>query len=149
MLTAHCCFPVINLCGILCSTYASNNLLGSSRSYSHAHCSLLLSCPHPRSSTDLLASNQSDAFAKTLWMVPIIYIILSLLRFALIALFRPLFIASKGDLSFKEAAFVAVAGLRGSVSLIMGQAVVTERALSGEIPVSMFVCRHACNRSSM
>lgn len=39
--------------------------------------------------------------------------------------FRPLFIAIKGDMTFKECIFICVAGLRGSASLIMGSAIVT------------------------
>jgi NhaP-type Na+/H+ and K+/H+ antiporter len=63
--------------------------------------------------------------AFTLWMMPVIYIILSLLRFGLTMAFRPLFIAIKGDMSFRECIFICAAGLRGSASLIMGSAVVT------------------------
>lgn len=62
-------------------------------------------------------------------MLPIIYIILNILRFVLTLAFRPLFILFRGDLSFAECAFVAGAGLRGSVSLIMGQALVTSRTI--------------------
>lgn len=60
-------------------------------------------------------------------MLPIIYIILMLLRYALTALFRPLFILIKGDINNQECIFVTFAGLRGSASLIMGSAVVTQQ----------------------
>lgn len=60
-------------------------------------------------------------------MLPIIYIILMLLRFGLTAMFRPLFLLIKGDINMKEMVFVTVAGLRGSASLIMGSAVVTQQ----------------------
>ena len=73
--------------------------------------------------------------AHTLWMLPVIYVALNLLRFILTVAFRPLFIAVRGDINTREAVFVSAAGLRGSVSLIMGQAVVTDRLLASEIPV--------------
>jgi NhaP-type Na+/H+ and K+/H+ antiporter len=63
--------------------------------------------------------------AFTLWMMPVIYIILTLLRFGFTMALRPLYIAIKGDMSFRECIFVCAAGLRGSASLIMGSAVVT------------------------
>lgn len=66
----------------------------------------------------------------TLWMLPIIYIILTIIRFVLTMAFRPLFIAIKGDMSVKEGIFVCAAGLRGSASLIMGSAVVTSELQS-------------------
>lgn len=69
---------------------------------------------------------ESD-LATTVWMLPIIYIILMLLRYALVALFRPLFILIKGDINNQECIFVTFAGLRGSASLIMGSAVVTQQ----------------------
>ncbi|KAF8065728.1 NHX8 [Scenedesmus sp. PABB004] len=79
-----------------------------------------------RASNDLLSLKlHRGDLATTLWMVPIIYAILMLLRFGLTAAFRPLFIAIRGDMSFSECIFITVAGLRGSASLIMGSAVVT------------------------
>eukprot|EP00878_Enallax_costatus_P002544 GHUV01002726.1.p1 GENE.GHUV01002726.1~~GHUV01002726.1.p1 ORF type:complete len:958 (+),score=224.31 GHUV01002726.1:205-3078(+) len=79
-----------------------------------------------RASGDLTQfGTHANDLEVTLWMLPIIYIILCLVRFVLIVAFRPLFIAIKGDMSFKECVFICVAGLRGSASLIMGSAVVT------------------------
>jgi hypothetical protein len=52
------------------------------------------------------------------------------MRFVLTIAFRPLFILTKRDLTFVDSAFVTMAGLRGSVSLIMSQAIVTETELS-------------------
>lgn len=65
--------------------------------------------------------------STTLWMMPVIYIILMLLRFGLTAMFRPLFMLIKGDINTKECIFMTFAGLRGSASLIMGSAVVTQQ----------------------
>ena len=47
-------------------------------------------------------------------------------RFLLILTFRPLFRLSRQDLSMKEIVFATVAGLRGSVSLILAQAIVVD-----------------------
>ena len=68
-----------------------------------------------------------------LWMLPVIFLILSVVRFALIFLFRPVYIAVGGDISFKETIFMTAAGLRGSASLIMGQAVVVENKDGAEV----------------
>lgn len=81
----------------------------------------------PRASADLQANGLQHDFETTLWMLPVIYIILMLLRFGLTAMFRPLFLLIKGDINMKEMVFVTVAGLRGSASLIMGSAVVTQQ----------------------
>jgi NhaP-type Na+/H+ or K+/H+ antiporter len=78
-----------------------------------------------RASADLRGKGQS--LETTLWLLPIIFIILTLLRFALTAVFRPLYILVKGDINMKETLFVTAAGLRGSASLIMGSAVVTQQ----------------------
>eukprot|EP00882_Tetradesmus_deserticola_P021824 GHRQ01023626.1.p1 GENE.GHRQ01023626.1~~GHRQ01023626.1.p1 ORF type:complete len:386 (+),score=167.11 GHRQ01023626.1:523-1680(+) len=79
-----------------------------------------------RASTELVqGADGAKDLIFTLWMMPIIYIILTLLRFGFTMAFRPLFIAIKGDMSFRECIFLCAAGLRGSASLIMGSAVVT------------------------
>eukprot|EP00879_Flechtneria_rotunda_P004544 GHRR01004799.1.p1 GENE.GHRR01004799.1~~GHRR01004799.1.p1 ORF type:complete len:1688 (+),score=648.93 GHRR01004799.1:153-5216(+) len=80
-----------------------------------------------RASGDLMETGDHSDLPTTLWMLPIIFIVLTLLRFGLTFAFRPLFILMRGDLSFKECIFVCAAGLRGSASLIMGSAVVTEQ----------------------
>lgn len=54
----------------------------------------------------------------------------SQMRFVLTVAFRPLFIFIGRDLTLRDATFVTAAGLRGSVSLIMSQAVVTATSLS-------------------
>jgi len=132
---------------------------------------------------------------RTLWMLPIIYVILMVKRLLLTLAFRPLFKAIKGDLvrlgaswvdcsggvgrggrrgralpslystaqqraphhsslcslhsshpptqihtphpaqTLRDATFLTVAGLRGSASLIMGQAVVTEVQMYKTDPV--------------
>jgi NhaP-type Na+/H+ or K+/H+ antiporter len=75
----------------------------------------------------LQAHGLENDLATTLWMLPIIYIILVILRFALSSAFRPLFMLIKGDINTKEMIFLTAAGLRGSASLIMGSAVVTQQ----------------------
>lgn len=80
-----------------------------------------------RASADLQAKGQSHDLETTLWLLPIIFIILTLLRFCLTAVFRPLYILVKGDINMRETVFITVAGLRGSASLIMGSAVVTQQ----------------------
>jgi len=75
-----------------------------------------------RSSQQLQAEGQLGLFLSTLWRFPLVYIFMFLIRFLLMAIFRPLFKITRQDLSFKEIAFACVAGLRGSVSLIMAQA---------------------------
>jgi NhaP-type Na+/H+ and K+/H+ antiporter len=66
-------------------------------------------------------------------MLPVIFVILTVVRFVLIILFRPVYIAVGGDISFKETIFITAAGLRGSASLIMGQAVVVENKEGPEV----------------
>ncbi len=75
-----------------------------------------------RSSQQLQAEGQLGLFLSTLWRFPLVYVFMFLIRFLLMAVFRPLFKITRQDLSFKEIAFACVAGLRGSVSLIMAQA---------------------------
>lgn len=79
-----------------------------------------------RSAQELQAEGQLAAFTGTLWRFPLVYLIIFIVRFLLICLFRPLFRLSRQDLPFMEIAFATVAGLRGSVSLILTQAVVVD-----------------------
>lgn len=77
-----------------------------------------------------LANAAAAAFANKdlwagLWRFPFVYIIVFGLRFLLLVGFRPLFILEGSDLPVREAAFATVAGLRGSVALILAQAVIT------------------------
>lgn len=60
-----------------------------------------------------------------LWRFPIVYVLVFGLRFALLTAFRPLFRLEGSDLPLKDAVFATVAGLRGSVALILAQAVMT------------------------
>lgn len=76
---------------------------------------------------DLQANGLQHDLETTLWLLPIIYIILMLLRFGLTVLFRPVYILARGDINMRETTFITVAGLRGSASLIMGSAVVTQQ----------------------
>lgn len=64
--------------------------------------------------------------ASTIWRLPLIYIFMFIVRFVLTALFRPMFRIFLGDLTWRELLFATSAGLRGSVSLILAQAVVTD-----------------------
>lgn len=81
-----------------------------------------------RSAQQLAADNQLNAFIGTLWRFPLVYLCIFVVRFFLILIFRPLFRISKQDMSYKEIVFATVAGLRGSVSLILAQAVVVDPA---------------------
>ena len=69
-------------------------------------------------------------------------------RLLLISTFRPLFRLSRQDLSMKEIVFATVAGLRGSVSLILAQAVVVDPSFKPHDPgdvetiVSLFAQEH-------
>ena len=60
------------------------------------------------------------------------YLCIFAVRFLLILVFRPLFRLSRQDLSYKEILFATVAGLRGSVSLILAQAVVADPVLKAD-----------------
>ena len=60
-------------------------------------------------------------FLSTLWRFPLVYLFMFIVRFVLLVAFRPLFKLTRQDLSFREIAFACVAGLRGSVSLILAQ----------------------------
>lgn len=81
-----------------------------------------------RSAEQLSEQDQLSAFVGTLWRFPLVYICIFVVRFFLILIFRPLFRLSRQDLSYKEILFATVAGLRGSVSLILAQAVVVDPA---------------------
>lgn len=60
-----------------------------------------------------------------LWRFPLVYLIVFALRFLLLTAFRPLFRLEGSDLPVRDAFFATVAGLRGSVALILAQAVIT------------------------
>ena len=87
-----------------------------------------------RSAEQLNEQDQLSAFVGTLWRFPLVYICIFVVRFFLILIFRPLFRLSRQDLSYKEILFATVAGLRGSVSLILAQAVVVDPALKAATP---------------
>jgi len=63
-----------------------------------------------------------------LWRFPFVYIIVFGLRFLLLTAFRPLFRLEGSDLPVRDAFFATMAGLRGSVALILAQAVITADA---------------------
>ena len=71
-----------------------------------------------------------------LWRFPLVYLIVFGLRFALLTAFRPLFRLEGSDLPVRDALFATVAGLRGSVALILAQAVIT--AGDSEVRVCVF-----------
>ena len=79
-----------------------------------------------RSSQELENSSHSAVLASTIWRLPLIYIFMFVARFILTALFKPMFKVFLGDISWRELLFATAAGLRGSVSLILAQAVVTD-----------------------
>ena len=76
---------------------------------------------HCRSSQQLQTQGQLGVFLSTLWRFPLVYLFMFIVRFVLLVAFRPLFKLTRQDLSFREIAFACVAGLRGSVSLILAQ----------------------------
>lgn len=86
----------------------------------------MLSFGKRRSSQELDDSNQGAVLANTIWRLPLIYIFMFVFRFLLTAAFQPLFKVFLGDVSWRELVFATVGGLRGSVSLILAQAVVTD-----------------------
>ena len=98
-------------------------------------------CGARRASQQLSQEQQLSAFTGTLWRFPLVYLFIFMVRFALIALFRPLFRLSRQDLPFTEIAFATVAGLRGSVSLILAQAVVIDPAARSGDPTSVVRAR--------
>ncbi|DBA74298.1 TPA: Son of sevenless 1, variant 2 [Trebouxia sp. C0004] len=79
-----------------------------------------------RSTEDLYLNSPISEAAAALWRLPLIYIVFNCIRFIVIFALRPLFKLLHRDLSTKEVVFASIAGLRGSVSLIMAQAFVTE-----------------------
>ncbi|KAL0021928.1 hypothetical protein WJX79_007439 [Trebouxia sp. C0005] len=79
-----------------------------------------------RSTEDLYLNSPISEAAAALWRLPLIYIVFNCIRFIVIFALRPLFKLLHRDLSTKEIVFASIAGLRGSVSLIMAQAFVTE-----------------------
>ena len=79
-----------------------------------------------RSSQELENSSHGAVLASTIWRLPLIYIFMFIARFILTALFKPMFKVFLGDISWRELVFATAAGLRGSVSLILAQAVVTD-----------------------
>lgn len=64
--------------------------------------------------------------ASTLWRFPLVYLVMFAVRFVLIVLFAPLFKLLRAGLSWMDIIFATVAGLRGSVSLIMAQGLITD-----------------------
>ena len=105
-----------------------------------------------RSAQQLAAEDQLSAFIGTLWRFPLVYICIFAVRFFLILIFRPLFRLSRQDLSYKEILFATVAGLRGSVSLILAQAVVVDPATRADdvqsivsaLPLLAAACGPSC-----
>ena len=71
------------------------------------------------------AENGAHRLWVGLWRFPIVYALIFGLRFALLTVFRPLFRLEGSDLPPRDAAFATIAGLRGSVALILAQAVMT------------------------
>lgn len=84
---------------------------------------------HCRSSQQLQSQGQLGVFLSTLWRFPLVYLFMFIVRFALLVAFRPLFKLTRQDLSFREIAFACVAGLRGSVSLILAQVRVQHKGI--------------------
>lgn len=126
---AYACGRHVSLACSSCAYYqlgAIHECVALLRSSARA-CELSFADAFCRAAKDLLElgpAGNEDLYTA-LYMMPVIYVILCLLRFVLTMAFRPLFIAIKGDMSFRECIFICAAGLRGSASLIMGSAVVT------------------------
>ncbi len=77
---------------------------------------------------ELYYSGNTQVFAVAIGMLPVVWITLNILRFLLFAFFNYVIgVLQPGrQLPFGEVVFGSAAGLRGSVSLIMGQAIVHE-----------------------
>ena len=84
-------------------------------------------------------THRASLLARGLWRFPLVYVIVFALRFALLVAFRPLFRLEGSDLPLRDAAFATVAGLRGSVALILAQAVITSGAMEDEGSVNFQV----------
>jgi len=78
-----------------------------------------------RSADSLGTIDKNDLFSS-LWRAPLVWLMLNVLRFLIIVAFKPLFWVGKAPLTLRDCLFCAGSGLRGSVSLILAQAVVTE-----------------------
>ncbi|KAK9789036.1 hypothetical protein WJX73_003859 [Symbiochloris irregularis] len=87
-----------------------------------------------RSSENLDANGQSAVLASTIWRFPLIYLVLFAVRFLLILLFSPLFKVLRSQMTFKEIIFATAAGLRGSVSLILAQGLISDADARTENP---------------
>ncbi len=74
-------------------------------------------------------------YVATVFLSIPVWIMVFVIRFVLLILFKPLYWLAKSDLNMREIAFITFSGLRGCVTLIMAQAVVTETTSSGEARV--------------
>ena len=73
--------------------------------------------------------------ASTLWRFPLVYLVMFAVRFVLIVLFKPAFRLLRADMSFMDITFATGAGLRGSVSLIMAQGLITDHDATTSDPL--------------
>ncbi|EIE21844.1 hypothetical protein COCSUDRAFT_56295 [Coccomyxa subellipsoidea C-169] len=81
-----------------------------------------------RSSTELFEDEGNLAVLfKIFWRLPLIFIATIIVRGVTIALFNPLFKLAKSEMTMSEILFATIGGLRGAVSLILTQVVVTEQ----------------------
>lgn len=88
-----------------------------------------------RTSSSLVESLTPAEYVATVFLSIPVWIMVFVIRFVLLILFKPLYWLAKSDLNMREIAFITFSGLRGCVTLIMAQAVVTETTSSGEARV--------------
>lgn len=79
-----------------------------------------------RSVASLTADGRTQYLISAVWRAPLIWVGLNALRFTVISAFRPLFKLWGAPMEGRDVLLCSAAGLRGSVSLIMAQAVVIE-----------------------
>ena len=94
-----------------------------------------LSIPRPilclsSTSGDLVESMDEGEYVATIFLSIPVWIMVFVLRFLLLLACYPLYWLAKARLSMREMLFITFSGLRGCVTLIMAQAVVTETTSS-------------------
>ncbi|CAD7700965.1 unnamed protein product [Ostreobium quekettii] len=78
-----------------------------------------------RTAENLGKRDDWSTFYETVMFLPVIYVVIFILRYWLIYLISPILNLSSAKLSWRDVTFVCMAGLRGTVSLILVQEVVT------------------------
>ncbi|KAK9788845.1 hypothetical protein WJX73_003600 [Symbiochloris irregularis] len=79
-----------------------------------------------RSSAELLLQEPDRALIYSFWRLPFLWVVMFAVRGACILALNPLFSLAGTGFSTAEIVFSAIGGLRGAISLILAQVVVTE-----------------------